>query len=202
MLAGALVLFALVMALLAWAFVKPAAGSRIPVRFWLAGGGLVLPALVLTPLILVAIWSGDRLVLHAGTEVPLRIEITARQWQWDVAYPDAEDGPRASVNLLHIPAGRPVELRITSADVIHSFWVPRLAGKIDAIPGHINTLRLEATVPGIYRGVCAEFCGGGHAGMNFTVEAHDVAAYAAQLARLADSADDGPADTGPAEAAP
>jgi len=196
MLAGAAVLFLLVMALLGIAFMKHAAGPRLPAWFWLAGGGLVLPALVLTPLILYAIWSGDRLVLHAGTDAPLRIEVTARQWQWDIAYPEAAGRARTSVNVLHIPAGRTVELLITSADVIHSFWVPRLAGKIDAIPGHINTLRLEAAAPGLYRGVCAEFCGVEHAGMNFAVEAHDAADYVAQLERL-----DGPqaaADAKPA----
>jgi len=75
-------------------------------------------------------------------------------------------------NELHIPANTPVDIYVTSSDVIHSFWVPRLAGKIDAIPGHTSVLRLEADEPGDYRGQCAEFCGRGHAHMQFRVSAH------------------------------
>jgi cytochrome c oxidase subunit 2 len=73
--------------------------------------------------------------------------------------------------VLAIPVGRPVDVRVTSTDVIHSFWVPRLAGKIDAIPGHVNVIRISADRPGVYRGQCSEFCGTGHATMDFRVEA-------------------------------
>ncbi|GGX07361.1 QoxB, Quinol oxidase subunit II [Pigmentiphaga litoralis] len=79
--------------------------------------------------------------------------------------------------IIHIPAGEPVDFHITSRDVIHSFWIPRLGGKMDAIPGRVNILRLQADAPGIYRGVCAEFCGVGHALMPFEVHAHDASEF-------------------------
>jgi len=185
MLAGAMALFALVVALLLAAFVKPGSGAGTRPLLWLAGGGLVLPAFVLTPLLFYALWSGERLLAHPLSGA-IRIEAEARQWQWTFTYPDAAGGPRSTVNVLHVPAGSPVDLRITSADVIHSFWVPRLAGKIDAIPGHTNMLRVVAERPGFYRGVCAEFCGTGHTGMEVLVEAHPPDEYAARLVRLAE----------------
>jgi len=76
----------------------------------------------------------------------------------------------------------PVDLVITSGDVIHSFWIPRLAGKMDAIPGRVNVLRVQADTPGPYAGECAEFCGTGHAGMRFEVVVHPAADFAAVLA--------------------
>lgn len=79
--------------------------------------------------------------------------------------------------MLHIPASRPVDVAITTVDVIHSFWVPRLAGKFDAIPGHVNVLRIEADAPGDYAGVSAEFSGRGYTRHRFIVRAHDEAAW-------------------------
>ncbi len=81
-------------------------------------------------------------------------------------------------DVLEIPAGRNVEVFVTSADVIHSFWVPRLGGKIDAIPGSRNRILLRADAPGRYGGVCAEFCGTGHSAMAFSVLVHDEAGWA------------------------
>ena len=78
----------------------------------------------------------------------------------------------ADANELHIPVGRPVVLELRSADVIHSFWVPHLSGKMDMIPGRTNLLRIEAAKPGQYGGVCAEYCGRAHALMGFVVVAH------------------------------
>ncbi|WP_235519478.1 cytochrome c oxidase subunit II [Sphingomonas sp. Leaf22] len=109
------------------------------------------------------------------------IDIVARQYAWDVGYP----GGRRTRDVLHIPANRPVDLRITATDVIHSFWVPRLAGKMDAIPGHTSTLRIQADLPGTYRGECAEYCGTGHAGHGFTVVAHDAAEWTAFIGERA-----------------
>lgn len=171
MLAGAVVLFGLVMVLLLWVFVRRSAAPARP-GLWLAGGGLVLPALVLTPLLGFGLLTGERLLAHPRAAEVVRIEVEARQWQWTFRYPAADGGTRISVNELHLPVGRPVDLHVTSPDVIHGFWIPRLGGKIDAIPGHINVVRLSADRPGVYRGVCAEFCGGGHTAMDFRVEAH------------------------------
>jgi cytochrome c oxidase subunit II len=75
----------------------------------------------------------------------LEIHVTAHQWRWEVQYPEADI---RLVDELHIPAGRPVDMHLSSADVIHSFWVPRLGGKLDAIPGRTNVLRLQADTPG------------------------------------------------------
>ena len=103
-------------------------------------------------------------------------------WAWHFEYPDRPEWGRTKD--LHIPAGRPVDVTITSSDVIHSFWVPRLAGKIDAIPGRANTLRIEADRPGRYGGTCAEFCGTGHTGMSFDVIAHPPATYEKTMAAM------------------
>ena len=182
MLAGSVVLFALVMALFGFAFLRrhPSGNSdrRVGQGFVL-WGGLVMPVVVLTALLGYALFTGERLVPRVDDGV-LRVEAHARQWQWEFAYPETA-GAAATIDVLHIPAGRPVDIHITSADVIHSFWAPRLGGKIDAIPGHTNVIRLLADRPGTYHGKCSEFCGTGHAMMGFTVEAHDGAGYAARL---------------------
>jgi cytochrome c oxidase subunit 2/cytochrome aa3-600 menaquinol oxidase subunit 2 len=98
-----------------------------------------------------------------------------RQWAWRFTYADAPN--RVTASVLHIPAGRPVDVEVTSADVIHSFWVPRLAGKLDAIPGHVNVLRIEADAPGDYAGVSSEYSGPGYTDHGFTVRAHDEAGW-------------------------
>ena len=184
MLIGASLLFAGVMGLLFWTFVKPGGGATVPPKFWLIGGGLVLPAVVLMPLLGYALYAGERLLAHPGADNVYRVDAQARQWQWTFSYPGADGGRRMSVNIMHIPAGRPVDVRVTSSDVIHSFWVPRLGGKIDAIPGHVNVIRLSASRPGTYHGVSAEFSGAGYTDMQFTVEAHPGDSHADQLRRL------------------
>ncbi|HEX2148062.1 MAG TPA: cytochrome c oxidase subunit II, partial [Pseudorhizobium sp.] len=100
--------------------------------------------------------------------------------QWEFRYPTMEGGP-STVGILHIPAGRTIEVAVESADVIHSFWIPRLAGKIDAVPGHTNYLRLRADRPGRYGGQCSEYCGVGHAAMDFEVRAHAAEDYESAL---------------------
>jgi cytochrome c oxidase subunit II len=100
------------------------------------------------------------------------IEVTGRQWWWQVRYL-SDDSARQFVtaNEIHIPAGVPVRLKLVGGDVIHSFWVPQLAGKMDAIPGQINETWIEAARPGIYRGQCTEYCGVQHTHMSFLVVA-------------------------------
>src|SRR5690606_27536235 len=90
------------------------------------------------------------------------------RWWWEVHY---EDEGVVTANEIHIPLGQPVQLQLTSADVIHSFWVPQLHGKIDMVPGEVNSLRLQADDAGEYRGICADFCGAQHARMQFIVVA-------------------------------
>ena len=105
---------------------------------------------------------------------------------WEMAYRRAGGlGPAASANELRLPVGEPVELLLRANDVIHSFWVPNLAGKTDMIPGRVNRMVIQADRPGIYRGQCAEYCGSQHALMAFDVIAMPRAEFDAWLAALA-----------------
>jgi cytochrome c oxidase subunit 2 len=128
-----------------------------------------VPALLLIGLFGITVTRlGDLSQLPTNDPNALRIAVTGRQFQWEFDYGDT--GVK-STNLLRIPTGRPLLFEVTSLDVIHSFWVPDMYGKIDANPGRINRITFSAREPGEYRGVCAELCGAGHAGMLFRVEA-------------------------------
>lgn len=111
-------------------------------------------------------------VIAPTTRPTVTIEITGKQWWWQAKY-DSPDPSRVflTANEIHIPAGQPVRLRLIGGDVIHSFWVPQLSGKTDAIPGQINETWLEAKHPGIYRGQCTEYCGVQHAHMGIVLVA-------------------------------
>jgi cytochrome c oxidase subunit II len=181
------VIFLLMFAVLIAAALRPEWVRRFTPRQLIVWGGLVMPTAGLLALVGFAVYLGEQLIPRADAGDVVSIEVTARQWHWDFRYPDAPDGLEAtSRHVLHIPAHREVHLSITSEDVIHSFWVPRLAGKLDAIPGHVNVLRLQADVPGVYGGVCAEYCGVGHAPMTFSVEAHAPEDYDAAIRALAE----------------
>jgi cytochrome c oxidase subunit II len=182
MLAGAVVLFALVMLLFVLVIRRPGWGSSVSPARWIALGGLALPAAILLPLVAYALVAGERLLPLPGSAPP-RIEAEGRQWAWTFRYPD--HGGVTTKNVLHLPAGTPVDIVVTSRDVIHAFWVPRFAGKIDAIPGHVNRLRIQADQPGDYEGLCNEFCGLGHAGMRFKVIVHRPEDFSAALAQAA-----------------
>lgn len=183
MLAGSAVLFALVLGLFLLVLYRPGAAAALLPRRWIVLGGLVLPTPVLVALLIVALAQGEHLI-SAGADDTLRVEARARQWLWEFSYPDM---PQAATtqDVLHIPAGRAVEVTAVSEDVIHSFWVPRLGGKIDATPGHAATVRILADRPGTFGGVCAEYCGTGHAGMSFRVVAHAPEDFEAALAEAA-----------------
>jgi cytochrome c oxidase subunit II len=129
------------------------------------GFGLALPVVTLSMLLALGIWLTRA---HTGhTDDALRIEVTGLQWWWRVVYVSTK--AVVSANEIRIPVRHPIELTLGSADVIHSFWVPSLAGKVDMIPGRVTRLRLTAERPGIYRGQCAEYCGGPHALMGLKV---------------------------------
>jgi cytochrome c oxidase subunit 2 len=168
---SAAALFVLVMALLWLSYWRPAVINRFRPRHWIIGLGLVMPGVLLTVLVYGALIHGESLLPRAAEPQPVQVEAVARQWSWTFHYPEVA-GAAPTTDLLHLPAGEPVDIVVTSEDVIHGFWVPRLGGKMDAIPGHRNVIRLQADEPGRYRGVCAEFCGDGHSGMHFDVEAH------------------------------
>lgn len=174
MLAGAALLTMLVMTLLAIALRRRRVGAGTSERLWLGWLGVAMPGAVLVALLGYALMLGERTIARPGASVFV-VEATGHQWYWTFAQP----GGGATRGVMHIPAGRPVDVRIASADVIHSFWVPRLGGKMDAIPGQVNVLRIEAAQPGVFEGQCAEFCGLNHATNRFRVIAHDMAGWAA-----------------------
>ena len=178
MLAGSVVIFIGVVGAALVPLVRRRSGA-LPTRAMLIGGGLIFPGVVLMALLVTALLVGDRLSPRGEPGV-LRVEAQARQWAWTFAYPDLP-GRAATEGVLHVPVGRPFEVHVSSQDVIHSFWAPRLGGKIDAIPGHENLIRLEADEPGIYWGQCAEYCGPGHDGMWFRIGAHAVEDFAALM---------------------
>jgi cytochrome c oxidase subunit 2 len=113
-----------------------------------------------------------------GADV-LQVNVTGHQWWWEYEYPDLGI---VTANELHIPTGRTVQLALTSADVIHNFWPPKLSGKIYAIPGRVNHMRVEADTPGDYSGQCAEFCGLSHANMRLRVIADSPTDFEAWVA--------------------
>ena len=170
---GAAAIFVLVMALLAWSL----KGRReLAEGRFIVGGGIVFPTLTLAALLVYSLVRGA--AVQAPAEAAMRIEVTGEQWWWRVRYLDAQGRlDFETANEIRIPAGQPVLLELKSADVIHSFWVPSLAGKLDMIPGRTNRLRLLAARPGEYRGQCAEYCGGPHAFMAFFVVAQEEGAF-------------------------
>lgn len=124
-----------------------------------------MPAVVLLVLLVLSV----RLTLSVrAPESDLTIEVIGHMWWWEVRYPDADV---TIANELYIPAGQPVRLKLSSQDVIHSFWVPALHGKMDMIPRHTNDFWIESDTTGLYRGQCAEFCGTQHAFMAFWIHA-------------------------------
>ena len=158
----------------------PKSEERIGHQHWIVGGGIALPTLTIVVLLFFGVPAGHRmLALPADDREAVVVEVTGHMWWWEVRYP--ETGIRL-VDELHIPAGVPIDVVLRSADVIHSFWVPQLGGKMDMLPGHTNVLRLEADHAGTFRGLCAEFCGLGHARMRFVVHAHEPEDFAAWLA--------------------
>lgn len=137
-----------------------------PVRegLWVLGGGLVFPLTVLALLYAYGSVRTVALLKPAADDAQL-VTIVAHSWWWEMRYRAPDGTIVVSANELRLPAGRPVRLALTASDVIHSFWVPQLGGKVDMTPGRITHLALTARRPGIFYGQCAEFCGAMHARM-------------------------------------
>jgi cytochrome c oxidase subunit 2 len=146
-------------------------------RTWIWWGGVIFPAIILSLTLFFTLRSHIALA-YPPTPPALTIEVIGHMWWWEVRYPDHEV---TTANEIYIPAGQPVNIRLTTNDVIHSFWVPELNGKIDMIPGKTNTLWLQAAEPGIYRGLCTEFCGLQHAKMQYLVIAVPPNAFAQRV---------------------
>jgi cytochrome c oxidase subunit 2 len=148
------------------------------------GGRLLWVGVGLSTLAMLATvaWTVEVLaaIVRAPSPPTVSIEITARQWWWQVRYLDRDArGIFLTANEIHIPTGTPVTFKLIGGDVIHSFWVPALGGKTDLIPGQTNELWLEADKPGTYRGQCTEYCGLEHAKMAFVVVAQTPGDFAA-----------------------
>lgn len=128
-----------------------------------------------------AVWTFFTLadVSQPPSDPAITLDVTAHQWWWEVKYEHYGQKQRTFVtaNEIHIPVGKPVRVRLIGADVIHSFWVPELAGKTDVIPGQTNIAWLQANTAGTYRGQCTEFCGLQHAHMAFHVVAQPAAQF-------------------------
>jgi cytochrome c oxidase subunit 2 len=142
--------------------------------------GAAFPVVTLTVLLVVGLRLTAALSAQDAPGM-VKIEVRGEQWWWRVRYHGEGGQVFDSANEIRIPVGRPVRFELTAADVIHSFWIPSLAGKMDMIPGRATSLRVNAIRPGIYRGVCAEYCGGPHALMAFDVIAMPAADYDAWL---------------------
>lgn len=139
-------------------------------------GWTLAAVLVLVPLAVEPIKDEFALAAPLPGQDVLQVRVVGHQWWWEFEYPDLGI---VTANELHIPTGQPVQLTITSADVLHSFWVPRLGGKMDAVPGRQNKLWLQADEPGTYLGQCAELCGTSHANMRLRVIAQTAAEFEA-----------------------
>lgn len=179
MLIGAAAILVLVLGLLTTALLRrPSSDAEPGSDAWIWVLGLGFPLVTLAALTGYGLVMGERLLPRDAPDL-VTVEAEARQWAWTFGYPDKPGF--VTEDVLHIPAGRPVDVRITSRDVVHAFWVPRLAGKLDAVPGHANVLRIEAATPGTYAGQSAEFSGTGYREHLFTVEAHDPESWDAFL---------------------
>jgi cytochrome c oxidase subunit 2 len=138
-------------------------------------GGVAATAIIITGFTLASFFTTRSLAV--ATDNDLTIRVRASQWWWEVQYPGSGSDTVKTANEIHIPVGRNVRVQLEGMDVIHSFWVPSLAGKQDLIPGRPNEMTLRAERAGVYRGQCAEFCGLQHAHMSFFVIAEEATAF-------------------------
>ncbi|NGP17133.1 cytochrome c oxidase subunit II [Devosia aurantiaca] len=181
---GAAIIWIIVMGTTVYAVLgkKRPKSEKFADRFILLGGvafpTVTLAALLVFGLALLPDW--------VRADAPdLRVHVTAEQYWWRIAYEQPDGSMVDTANELFLPQGQTAEFVLNSTDVIHSFWIPTLGGKIDVIPGRTNLWRLKPTEAGVYRGVCAEFCGPSHALMAFPVIVEAQADFDARLAREA-----------------
>jgi len=178
-------------ALLGWGFWKRRGtlAEHAPItesggQAWIAIGGLAVPLIILTVIFILGLRLLAAFPIHgmnmanmAGMKdeaMKPSILIVGHQWWWEVHYlGDQPDQQFTTANEIHIPAERPITIELQSRDVMHSFWVPSLHGKVDLIPGRSNFIRIEASKPGNYQGQCAEYCGAQHAHMRLLVVAQN-----------------------------
>jgi cytochrome c oxidase subunit 2 len=128
--------------------------------------GVVLPVAILVAVFVVSVREMNA-ITREGDDAALTVEVVGHMWWWEARYP----GGAVTANEIHIPTGQTVRFEVTTVDVIHSFWVPQLAPKIDMVPGRVNVVHVRTDTPGTYRGQCAEYCGLQHANMALFVVA-------------------------------
>lgn len=186
----AAIIFSIVAALVAYSLLRYRAragageprqvfGSR---RFEIAW--TVIPLLIVTVLFVVTVRAMSLIDAPQWANRPPDLIVTGHQWWWEARYPNGA----VTAGEIHIPVSRRLLVRIESADVIHDFWVPQLARKMDAVPGLSSYIWLEADSPGTFEGKCSEFCGAQHAWMQFIVVAESQAALSAWLMRQSEPA--------------
>ncbi len=188
MAAGALIIWLAVMGTALYAVIR--ADEQHPRRLanlFIVGGGVVLPIITLAALLIGGLSMLPGL-LELGPDSQPAVRVTAEQWWWRVRYPLPNGGSVELANEVRLPVGRRVAIAVDSPDVVHSLWIPALAGKVDAIPGRTTHLGVEPTRAGVFRGVCAEYCGLSHALMLFFAVTMEPAAYEAWLAHQAEPA--------------
>lgn len=184
-------------ALIGWAFYRRRGtlAEHEPVdsgggHLWIAIGGLAVPLIVLSVLFVLGlnlltdfpIHGMHGGMAHAQTMMKPEIRIVGHQWWWEVQYLNDDVSKEfTTANEIHLPAHRPVNIEVVTRDVMHSFWIPALHGKVDLIPGHPNYIRIEASEAGSYTGQCAEFCGAQHAHMRLQAIAQEPEDYEAWL---------------------
>lgn len=180
----ALIIGALVMGGIFRKRTPPASREELTVSSDTGGMSWIYIGTGVSSLVLVACMIWTLVITNAATRPPgentINVQVTASQWWWSVRYENSDpEQVFTTANEIHIPVGQPVRFELISSDVIHSFWIPQLAGKMDVIPGQMNVTWLQADVPGTYRGQCAAFCGVQHAHMALFVVADTPDAFAA-----------------------
>lgn len=158
---------------------------------WVVIGGFAIPATILAIIFVLTLKTMAAYPL-GDNEMRMpeaSIAVTGHQWWWEIEYRYGSDHDRVvTANELHIPAGKPVDIELNTRDVIHSFWIPRLHGKVDLVPGFANRIRVQADQPGLFRGECGEYCGPQHAHMILLVQADSQGDFDAWLSALRNSA--------------
>lgn len=167
---GAGIVWLAAMSFVAYCLWLPSRSRQAPSpRRVVVTGGMVLPSVLLAVLVGGIVPHTNDFVDTGAADGALRLRVAGEQWWWRVRYPRPDGGDVELANQLRVPAGRTTHVELSSDNVIHAFWVPSLAGKIDMIPGRTTYLTLEPTRAGTFRGVCAEYCGTSHARMTFDV---------------------------------
>ncbi len=176
------VIWIAVIALTVWAVRTPSeAHNQRRASLLIIGGGAIVPTLLLAALLVYGLAPRPALLAPAP-EGSLKIAGAGEQWWWRVHYQVSGGEAVVLANEIRLPVGEPVEFQLESPDVIHSFWIPSLGGKIDMIPGRVTRLALTPTKTGVFRGACAEYCGTSHALMSFDVVVHEKEDFAVWLA--------------------